>query len=408
VINEEMYEEEDDDLPSQYRRYAANFNTNSAEFNRKVQAYLTNHMAVNTAFSQAINGQPMTGQYNQQFPMNQPWAQQGMNPMQQQMWQQQQMQQQYNSQMIAQQMMHNANNNSNNNNFMQTPLPSQFQTPQQNFRPTMPQRKPTVQQSNNTAPASKHVSPVLNRNDDSRRMSAPIVPASSSISPRSQVQSGGLSNAQRTGSATSLPALPMQSTSILPTTEQSSPVQQQSMWGPNANMDLGPLTTSLPAETQMFLGANPGGFSMNNVPLNPLNMNSFFGSVAINEKSQQQPFYSYNPNNYNKGRNMHPSFDGMSQTLAPGALDNTADPINWTTPGSASTLSNESAATPFSSTFTPGFADPMMGNNDMFKLQQQYNMTSPMVQPSGFVTPGEAEWSAFIDSSNWDEVATTT
>jgi len=403
-----MYEEEDDDLPSQYRRYAANFNTNSAEFNRKVSAYLSSHVAVNTALNQAMNGQPMTGQYNQQFPMNQPWGQQGMNPLQQQMWQQQQMQQQYNQQMIAQQMMHNANNN----NFRPTSFPSQFQMPQQNFRPVMPQRSTPVQQNNNniaarTAPTSKHVSPVLSRNDDSRRMSAPIVPPSSSISPRSQAQSGGLSNAQRTGSATSLSALPMQSTSILPTTE-TSPIQEQSMWAPGANMDMGPLTNTLPAETQMFLGANPGGFAMNNVPLNTLNMNSFFNSGTVDDKSQQQPFYSYNPNNYNKGRNMHPSFDGMSQTLAPGALDNTADPINWTTPGSASTLSNESAATPFSSTFTPGFADPMMGNGDMFKLQQQYSMTSPMAQPSGFVTPGEAEWSAFIDSSSWDEVATTT
>lgn len=51
-----MYEEEDDDLPSQYRRLTAHLQTGSADFNRRLAAYLTNHVAMRTALNEAING----------------------------------------------------------------------------------------------------------------------------------------------------------------------------------------------------------------------------------------------------------------------------------------------------------------------------------------------------------------
>ena len=63
VINEEMYEEEDDDLPSQYRRLTAHLQTGSADFNRRLAAYLTNHVAMRSALDQAVNAS-----YAQQFP----------------------------------------------------------------------------------------------------------------------------------------------------------------------------------------------------------------------------------------------------------------------------------------------------------------------------------------------------
>ena len=62
VINEEMYEEEDDDLPYQYRRLTAHLQTGSADFNRRLAAYLTNHVAMRTALDQAI-----ASSYAQQF-----------------------------------------------------------------------------------------------------------------------------------------------------------------------------------------------------------------------------------------------------------------------------------------------------------------------------------------------------
>jgi hypothetical protein len=68
VINEEMYEEEDDDLPMQYRRLTAHLQTGSADFNRRLAAYLTNQVAMRSAMEQMVNtGYP--AQYgNPQYP----------------------------------------------------------------------------------------------------------------------------------------------------------------------------------------------------------------------------------------------------------------------------------------------------------------------------------------------------
>ncbi|KAJ6788065.1 hypothetical protein PWT90_08740 [Aphanocladium album] len=46
VLKEEMYEEEDDDLPRSYRILGPNMQTNSADMNYKVEAYLSNKVAM--------------------------------------------------------------------------------------------------------------------------------------------------------------------------------------------------------------------------------------------------------------------------------------------------------------------------------------------------------------------------
>lgn len=48
-MNEEMYEEEDDDLPAQYRRLTAHLQTQNAQFDRRWQAYLVNQVAMRSA-----------------------------------------------------------------------------------------------------------------------------------------------------------------------------------------------------------------------------------------------------------------------------------------------------------------------------------------------------------------------
>jgi hypothetical protein len=58
-----MYEEEDDDLPMQYRRLTAHLQTGSVDFNRRLSAYLTNHVAMRAALDQAVQNS-----YAQQFP----------------------------------------------------------------------------------------------------------------------------------------------------------------------------------------------------------------------------------------------------------------------------------------------------------------------------------------------------
>lgn len=69
VINEEMYEEEDDDLPLQYRRLTAHLQTGSADFNRRLAAYLTNQVAMRSAMEQMVQNsyaQAYPGQFQQQ------------------------------------------------------------------------------------------------------------------------------------------------------------------------------------------------------------------------------------------------------------------------------------------------------------------------------------------------------
>ena len=56
VINEEMYEEEDDDLPTQYQRLNAHLHTSSVIFNKKLHDYIaTQHGVRNMFMSQYAN-----------------------------------------------------------------------------------------------------------------------------------------------------------------------------------------------------------------------------------------------------------------------------------------------------------------------------------------------------------------
>lgn len=77
VQNEEMYEEEDDDLPLQYRHLTAGFQTSSPEFNRRFAAYLTTHVAIRTALEQSIlqSYQQQAQQEQQQYGISQSQAQ---------------------------------------------------------------------------------------------------------------------------------------------------------------------------------------------------------------------------------------------------------------------------------------------------------------------------------------------
>ncbi|OSS46560.1 hypothetical protein B5807_08576 [Epicoccum nigrum] len=72
VINEEMYEEEDDDLPTQYQRLNAHLHTSSVIFNKKLHDYIaTQHGVRNMFMSQYANQNPTFGgggAYGNQLP----------------------------------------------------------------------------------------------------------------------------------------------------------------------------------------------------------------------------------------------------------------------------------------------------------------------------------------------------
>jgi hypothetical protein len=64
VMKEEMYEEEDDDLPRQYRALAAHLHTSSPEMNNRLTAYLTNRVAMASLARQ----QEVNRMFAEQFP----------------------------------------------------------------------------------------------------------------------------------------------------------------------------------------------------------------------------------------------------------------------------------------------------------------------------------------------------
>jgi hypothetical protein len=89
VINEEMYEEEDDDLPTQYQRLNAHLHTTSVMFNKKLHDYIaTQHGVRNMFMSQYQNAQfqPYGGQFASSantFPQTNNWLNPSMAPPQQ-------------------------------------------------------------------------------------------------------------------------------------------------------------------------------------------------------------------------------------------------------------------------------------------------------------------------------------
>ena len=379
VVNEEMYEEEDDDLPLQYRRLTAHLQTGSADFNRRLAAYLTNHVAMRSALDQAI-----TNSYAQQYPN-------------------------------APQFVHN----------QRTMFPSPLMPHNIANMPTMMQQSQQQQQQqqsmqNNKAPSVQPLShpyrqspyPMPARSGyrthpHNRSMSISTlheVPGFVQSFPTKSPSAGGSTPESRTTSlehrSMSLPAAssspivsrtpqPLQATST--TAEPSSVTatygpkfgSPQSMQPPptpqfpeNAyqNLSMSPFSTSLPLESQQLLG-------------NTLDPNDPLTSMFMTAtEAFPQSFYNFGGQmGLNK---FHPSYDGMSATLAPSALDLTP---NY----------NESSSATSNSGTTPIFNYPFDGNAGDFK---GLHYTAP---GSGTVTPGiDGGWDAFIDDNSWADSAT--
>lgn len=362
VVNEEMYEEEDDDLPMQYRRLTAHMNTNSADFNRRLAAYLTNHVAMRSALDQAISSS-----YPQQAQNGQQWSP---THNQDQGWPQQAPQ--LTGGVMAPQMLHRRSNS---------------------YHPYAPQQHQTHRSSNSHSPVdmrqppfsqtAQQQTPRPQQHAQNRRPSAPVNAQKSS---HSTISTPYIQPAQRSSSASSFPNLAMSpapeeedenaifSTIPLPpkAMKPSPPVQdnpQYPHW-PQSQV-ASPLTTTLPPETQMFFHSG--------LPSNGI---SWYG----NDKAQMQPPLSFNQPVYDNNEFHYPFMGGMSQTLAPGALDNMQESMNWPTPTSAT---DSGYGTDFESmNFNDNFTKPMMPDS---------------MPASGQLTPADNDWSSFINTSSWEE-----
>jgi hypothetical protein len=336
VINEEMYEEEDDDLPHQYRRLTAHLQTGSADFNRRLAAYLTNNVAMRSALDQAI-----TSSYAQQFPNAPRFAHNNPVP--------------YPSPINTQNTMNPSQTspsmlspNSPRHPFRQSPYP-------------MPGMSGYRQQSQHGRSSSMHV--------PSEHAASSMSPVSASTERKFSMPTPVLSPAQSTPSVS--PTMQRKSTpspARTPTTE----AQQEPMIS-YTQSSISPLTTTLPAESQMLLGPS-------------LDQSSSFNAMLMGNNDYtnylDQDFFGSS----SKENNFYPNLDGMNTTLAPSL----SQQPSFTT--------SDNVPAPFAGHFEQLNFDHMKGSNILG--------TSDC--GSGQVTPGiDGTWDAFInDTGSWAENAT--
>ena len=363
VVNEEMYEEEDDDLPMQYRRLTAHLQTGSADFNRRLSAYLTNHVAMRSALDQAI-----TNSYAQQYP-NAPQFAHNQNM--------------YPSPFMAP-------------NIPQQQSPSAFSQPYPT--PGTPRYRPSHQARSASSP---HDTPIY----------SPCMPAPSPVQtvPEMDRRRTSASSKSSSHSPTGAPATPqsMHIRPALPQTSstftvkqedqtsqqmraipQQSPVQHQHPFGGmNGLSNISPFTTSLPTEAQMLLGP-------------ALDPNDPFTSMLMAGSENLPQPYNYNttPSTVQKPRSFNQSYDGMSATLAPSALD--MDPRHQIYAQPSTTIS----ASPISSS---AFHLPYDGSLPDFSKGPIYAGVNS-AGGSGTVTPAgiDGSWDAFINDTPWTENTT--
>ncbi|KAL6721172.1 hypothetical protein ACLMJK_000274 [Lecanora helva] len=364
VVNEEMYEEEDDDLPMQYRRLTAHLQTGSADFNRRLSAYLTNHVAMRSALDQAI-----TNSYAQQYP-NAPQFVHNQNI--------------YPSPFIPQ--------------MSQQPSPHSYGQPYPS--PTTPGYRPHPQaRSASTSNVTSHYSPVNMTAPSPVQQALPQMdrrrPSGSSVKSESRSPHGAPATPQSTHSRPSLPqtssafnnkpdsAAPQQMKA--PPQPSPQPPQQQQPWSMSGYPNIGPLTTSLPVESQMLLGS-------------ALDPNDPFASMLMAGAENMPQQYNFSTAASQKPRSFNQTFEGMSATLAPSALD--MSPRHQAYRHSATTMSGPPASAPaYLTTFDGGMADFAKG---------QSFMSNNSSSGSGSATPGAIDggWDSFINDTSWAENAT--
>ncbi|KAI9707307.1 MAG: hypothetical protein M1836_000267 [Candelina mexicana] len=362
VVNEEMYEEEDDDLPLQYRRLTAHLQTGSTDFNRRLTAYLTNHVAMRSALDQAINDS-----YAQQYPH-------------------------------APQFAHNQPISIYPSPMMEQPMPRQSQAPYRQSpyptpaatgqRPGMHARSHSITTSHELPAHTGGASTAQLPPDqvDHRRTSMPAAVNSTANAPSNQQSQPTSCNPTSRSSQSPIAGGPDSQQRKLPKSPNS--YHTHSSMPPPADSSVfntfGPLTTSLPTESQMFLSPP---FEQNN---------SFASMFAPNNDYASQPYYHFDPSaSYtSKPRNSYPSVSGMSATLAPSVLDMPIDPLDYSDPLSAST-----ASVP-----TPTYHYSVDGAlNDSLKGPLLTRSNSTQGSYGGLTPGGDGEWASFIDIGSWDD-----
>lgn len=379
MVNEEMYEEEDDDLPYQYRRLTAHLQTGSPDFNRRLSAYLTNHVAMRSALDQAI-----TTSYAQEYPNAPQFAHNHQNL--------------YPSPFFAH---HLPQQQLQQSQHQPPPPPQPFVQPSYNILTGTPSFR-SVQQMRSASMAGSHGMPMLDPNiataspvqatpqvdqrDSSTSMKPPSPSEPTPTRPTPQLTNSptALSHSPPPPSGKMMsPAYPTKSDQgcqTSPSQMYASPFlrpSHQSYGILGGYPSFGPLTTALPMESQLMLGPVLD-------PSDPMTSMFMAGS-----ENMIQPFYNPTSPLQMKTHQLHPAYDGMSATLAPSALDMPIQSLN-----NLPSAGSASMSAPFASSLDSGLSD----------LKGPTFTRSSSSQGSGTGTPGlDAGWDAFINDNSWNE-----
>ena len=381
VINEQMYEEEDD---TPRFRLAGNMQMPNSLLQQRAQAIMSLQMESRRLLGQAVNN---TLQHNPQFQTQAQFVSPGMMQMSQSGFQ---------SSMPPPNMFHSPQTPSG---FPQSPFP----TPNgQNFH----QRSASIAVPPQQYKQSPQTSPVEAPQFDHRRISLPHQ-KSSSLSPQ----------VERRPSFHKTP--PMSQNGSYPTTptfqQHGSTSQQQDnlYYGgitqsptttgfdshQSMNNSMGPLTTALPMETQQLLASG----------IWPNMDENTFDTMMQNQtgmKQQQQPFYNYKPNSRGSSNKHSPTSGGLDQTLLA---------------TSAETNSGAMSNGPLSATSAPATAGPVNLDNDDqgygFRMGENTNMfhfddnidaynafSSGHNSAQQTPPPSHEEWASFLDNDMFSEV----
>ncbi|KAI9797871.1 MAG: hypothetical protein M1833_005071 [Piccolia ochrophora] len=369
VVNEEMYEEEDDDLPAQYRRLTAHLQTGSADFNRRLAAYLTNHVAMRSALDQAI-----TSSYAQQFP-NAPQPSRSPSTFQ--------------SPLLPQHMMQNGSI------YRQSPYPTP-DSPAQRSQPHA--RASSIATPLDARGSTPYAGPISPNPNHHRRMSMPTQAgsptpghptpprtASGNSLPHTDQQSSPhrqpetvLAPQDRSMEAPRLPGKQSQATPYQMPFAQSqynhSPLEMHGFG------DTSPFSMSLPPESQMLLGGTLD-------PHDPLTSMLMAGSNML-------PQANFNPNQtFPKEEEAEAPYNGMNTTLALSALEMTPNPADQGNALGTDASSGRPAG---------GFCYGEYGLAASFKPPTLTRANSTQGDGSSNASGTGVDWGNFIDDASWE------
>lgn len=351
-------------MPLQYKRLTAHLQTGSADFNKRLSNYLANHVAMRSALDQAI-----TASYAQQYPNAPQFAHNN--------------QMMYPSPFPSPFMAHNMpQQHQTPQSFVQSPYNTATGTP--SYRPVHHFRSasiPNPQDVPGYPQTTSSSSPVQRTSDrDQRRMSMPTKSVSPSTSAQTLEPSySGKNPTSPTHSVNKEAQSPGQ---MQPPPQPAPQAQPQQQRRPYANLssyaDYSPFTTtSLPTEMQMLIGP---GYGLD--PNDPLTAMFMAGSESF-----PQPLYNSSQPPFHKVGNTHPSYDAVSATLSPSALD--MSPHDSTNaPASVSIPNNLDVANDFSKELIFTRSNSSHGSS------------------AGTPSLTNQDWNNFINQDSWTESGT--